>query len=68
MARKAYTQEFKDQAAELVIREGRSFKDVAQCLGVDQSSLRHWTRMARAAGGACRPGGGRGQGARPAHP
>ncbi|MFN0010210.1 MAG: transposase [Phycisphaerales bacterium] len=50
MARKAYTQEFKDQAAGLVVREGRSVKDVAQSLGVDQSSLRHWVRMARAAG------------------
>lgn len=50
MARKAYTQEFKDAAAGLVIREGRTFKDVAESLGVDQSSLRHWVRMARAAG------------------
>ncbi len=50
MARRAFTQEFKDQAAGLVIRGGRTFKDVAQSLGVDQSSLRHWVRMARAAG------------------
>lgn len=50
MARKAYTQEFKEQAAGLVVREGRSVKDVAHSLGVDQSSLRHWVRMARAAG------------------
>jgi len=50
MARKSYTQEFKDQAAALVIVEGRSHKDVANSLSVDQSSLRHWVRMARAAG------------------
>jgi transposase len=50
MARKAYTQEFKDQAAGLVIREGRAVKDVAGSLGVDRSSLRHWIRLARAAG------------------
>lgn len=49
-SRKSYTHEFKDQAAALVIREGRAFKDVATNLGVDQSSLRHWVRMARAAG------------------
>ena len=50
MARRMYTQEFKDQAAGLVIREGRSVKDVAGSLGVDRSSLRHWIRMARAGG------------------
>lgn len=50
MGRRAYTQEFKDQAAAMVIRDGRSFKEIAQNLGVDQSSLRHWVRLARAAG------------------
>ena len=50
MARKVYTAEFRDSAARLVIQEGRSFKDVAAGLGVDQSSLRHWVRMARGAG------------------
>jgi transposase len=50
MARRTYTQEFKEQAAGLVIREGRSVKDVAGSLGVDGSSLRHWIRMARAGG------------------
>ena len=50
MSRKSYTQEFKDQASALVIVEGRSHKDVATSLTVDQSSLRHWVRMARAAG------------------
>jgi transposase len=50
MGRRAYTTEFKDQAARLVIQEGRKFRDVAESLGIDQSSLRHWVRMARAAG------------------
>jgi transposase len=50
VGRKAYTDEFKDQAARLVIVEGRSFKDVAKSLGVDQSSLRHWVRLAKASG------------------
>jgi len=50
MAKNVYTDEFKDQAARLVIVEGRSFKDVATSLGVDPSSLRHWVRLAKAAG------------------
>lgn len=50
MSRKSYTQEFKDQAAGLVIVQGRTHKDVAKSLSVDQSSLRHWVRIARAAG------------------
>jgi transposase-like protein len=50
MGRQYYTQEFKDQAARQVIVEGRTFKDVAKGLDVDQSSLRHWVRIARAAG------------------
>lgn len=50
MARKTYTQEFKDGAAAMVIREGRPFKEVARDLGIDPSSLRHWARLARAAG------------------
>ena len=50
MARRTYTQEFKDEAAKLVIREGRTYKDVAQSLGVDQGSLRQWVRFARAGG------------------
>jgi transposase len=50
MSKKVYTQEFRDQAAGLVIREGRTVKDVAQSLGVDRSSLRHWIAIAKAAG------------------
>jgi transposase len=54
MARKVYTDEFKDQASRLVIVEGRSFKDVAGSLGVNQASLRHWVRLAKSSG--VRPG------------
>ena len=50
MGRKNYTAEFKDQAARQVIQSGRSFREVAHELGVDQSSLRHWVRLARASG------------------
>lgn len=50
MAKKVYTPEFREQAAGLVIREGRTVKDVAQSLGVDRSSLRHWIAIAKAAG------------------
>ena len=54
MGRKAYSDEFKDQASRLVIVEGRSFKDAAKNLGVNQASLRHWVRLAKASG--VRPG------------
>lgn len=50
MGRKHYDPEFKDSAARLVIVEGRSFKDVATSLGLDQSSLRHWVALAKASG------------------
>lgn len=50
MSRKSYTKEFREQAARLVIVEGRSFKDVAKSLSVDQSSLRHWVGAVRGLG------------------
>lgn len=50
MARKRYAKEFKDQAAGMVIRDGKTFREVAESLGIDQSSLRHWVRLARASG------------------
>lgn len=50
MGRRTYTAEFKDQAARQVIQGGRSFREVADDLGIDQSSLRHWVRLARAGG------------------
>jgi len=55
MARKTYTQEFKDGAAKMVLHEGRTHKDVAESLGVDQGSLRQWVRFAKAAGMAKAP-------------
>jgi transposase len=50
MRRRNFTSEFKDQAARQVIQGGRSFREVADDLGIDQSSLRHWVRLARAGG------------------
>jgi transposase len=50
MGRRSFTAEFKEQAARQVIQGGRSFKQVADDLGIDPSSLRHWVRLARAAG------------------
>jgi transposase len=50
MGRRSFTAEFKEQAARQVIQGGRSFREVADDLGIDSSSLRHWVRLARAAG------------------
>jgi transposase len=50
MARKTYTQEFKDGAAKMVLNDGRTHRDVAESLGVDPGSLRQWVRFAKAAG------------------
>lgn len=50
MGRRNFTAEFKEQAARQVIQGGRSFREVADDLGIDQSSLRHWVRLARASG------------------
>ncbi len=55
MAKNRYTQEFNDEAAKLVLRDGRTFREVSASLGVDQGSLRQWVRFARAAGVAAAP-------------
>ena len=44
MARKTYTDEFKIAAAKLVRDQGYSFKKAALSLGVDQGSIRSWSR------------------------
>ncbi len=50
MGRRNVTAEFKEQAARQVIQGGPSFREVADNLGLDQSSLRHSVRLARASG------------------
>ena len=45
MARKIYNVEFKTAAAKLVREQGYSVRKAAQSLGVDEGSIRSWTRQ-----------------------
>jgi transposase len=47
MARRTYTQDFKDSAARLVIEQGYSVNRAAKSLGVDPASIREWARRLR---------------------
>jgi transposase len=51
MARRAYTQDFKDSAARLVIEQGYSMSQAAKNLGVDPASIRAWVQRLRQATG-----------------
>jgi transposase len=44
MARRSYTQEFKESAARLVRDQGYSINQAAESLGVDPGSIRDWVR------------------------
>jgi transposase len=37
-----FTQEFQDEAVRLVETSGRSWREIAQDLGIGRSTLRHW--------------------------
>jgi len=43
--RPPYPEEFRREAVELVRREGRTVRDVAESLGVSQQSLRAWLKQ-----------------------
>jgi transposase len=45
--RKAFTQEYKDNAVELVIREGRRIVDVANGIGITPGTLGNWVKKAK---------------------
>lgn len=45
--RRIYTRQFKDEAIALVLREGRSCKEVAERLGVPPQTLANWARPLR---------------------
>jgi transposase len=49
-ARKKYAQEYKDEAAELVISSGRPIAEVARDLGINEGTLANWVNMARKSG------------------
>jgi transposase len=45
--RKQYTKEFKEGAVRLVTEQGRTFRDVAESLGVTPQMLRKWARKVK---------------------
>lgn len=51
MARRTYTQEFKDSAARLVTEQGYSLHQAAKSLGVDPASIREWVKKLPQASG-----------------
>jgi transposase len=51
MARRKYTQDFKDSAARLVTEQGYSSAQASKSLGVDPASIREWVgRLPRSSG------------------
>jgi transposase len=49
-ARKKYTQEYKDEAVELVISSGRSVAEIARDLGINEATLGNWVNKAKQSG------------------
>jgi len=49
-ARKKYTQEYKDEAVELVISSGRPMAEIARDLGINEGTLGNWVNAARKSG------------------
>ena len=49
-ARKKYTQEYKDEAVELVISSGRPIAEIAGNLGINEGTLANWVNTAKKSG------------------
>ena len=49
-ARKKYTQEYKDEAVELVVSSGRPVAEIARDLGINEATLGNWVNRAKQAG------------------
>ena len=49
-ARKKYTQEYKDEAVELVISSGRPMAEIARNLGINEGTLGSWVSRAKESG------------------
>ena len=49
-ARKKYTQEYKDEAVELVISSGRPIAEIARNLGINEGTLGNWVLAAKKSG------------------
>lgn len=47
LSRRVYTQEFKNSAADLVLKEGYSAKQAARQLGISHKTLNNWIRPQR---------------------
>jgi transposase len=46
-ARKKYTQEYKDEAVELVVSSGRPVAEIARDLGINEATLGNWVNKGR---------------------
>jgi transposase-like protein len=49
-ARKKYTQEYKDEAVELVVSSGRPVAEIARDLGINEGTLGNWVMTAKKSG------------------
>ena len=49
-ARKKYTQEYRDEAVELVVSSGRPVAEIARDLGINEATLGNWVNRAKQAG------------------
>jgi transposase len=49
-ARKKYTQEYRDEAVELVISSGRPIAEIARNLGINEGTLANWVNTAKKSG------------------
>lgn len=49
-ARKKYTQEYKDEAVELVVGSGRPIAEIARDLGINEGTLGNWVMAAKKSG------------------
>ena len=49
-ARRKYTQEYKDEAVELVVGSGRPIAEIARDLGIVEGTLGNWVQTAKKSG------------------
>ena len=49
-ARRKYTQEYKDEAVELVVSSGRPIAEIARDLGIVEGTLGNWVQTAKRSG------------------